>query len=311
MKLSIYIHVLSALTVISYSSKVKSISLDVGEILQKNESDKNVKDIMTNLQKNFKRAATMGIVIGTTRTARKMEANILQIIHELIKTIQGINMKQAVEKYQKIQTTIDRDKKAMEILTSAMNVALKSKSISEYRQALQKISNKGSMSKNPQPLKQLPKDKRELMKLAQRDVKSHLQFLRKSINATVHETITHMQQHKKKSEISSTPPAITSSIDSHVNDIFKHETYNLPLLYIRMPIWPIHQSNVESFYRFRRQNSDVSNAIDDDGQKENDEKVQGENDDEDDFGGDGFDAPEVGGGLAGLIAGLSGGEGGK
>ncbi|XP_070508301.1 uncharacterized protein [Chironomus tepperi] len=305
MKLYIYFHVLSALTVIIFSARIKNSSPNVSDILQKIQNASNVKDLMTNLQKNIKRAASMGIVMGTIKTARKMETNILTIIHEFIKTLQGSNMRQAVEKYQKIEDTIERDKKALEILTSAMNVAMGTETINDYRQALHKMSNNLSKSAKSQII---PKDKKELMKQAQNNVNSHLQFLRKTMNATVHETITHMQQPKKKSEISSTPSTITSSLDSHAKDIFKHETYNLPLLYIRMPIWPVHQSNLESFYRFRRQNDDdaTANAIDGDSPNEN-EKVDGDNDEDEEFG-DGLDSPLGGGGLAGLIAGLSGGE---
>jgi len=311
MKLYIYFYVLSALTVIIFSARVKNSSPQVSDILQKIQNTSNVKDLMTNLQKNIKRAATMGIIMGTAKTARKMETNILLLIHEFIKALQGSNMRQVIKKFQKIEDTIERDKKAMEILTSAMNVAMETKTNSDYRQALNKISNDISKSDKSQQQKIIPKDKKGLMKQAQNDVNSHLQFLRKTLNATVHETITHMQQPKKKSEISSTPSSITSSLDSHTNDIFKHETYNLPLLYIRMPIWPVHQSNLESFYRFRRQNDDdvTANAIDGDSPDEN-EKVEGENDEDEEFG-DGLDAPIGGGGLAGLIAGLSGGEEGK
>jgi hypothetical protein len=312
MKLYIYFYVLSALTVIIFSAKVKNSSPHVSEILQTLQNGSNVKDLMTILQKNIKRVASMGIIMGTAKTARKMETNILLLIHEFIKALQGSNMRPAIKMFQKIEDTIERDKKAMEILTSAMNVAMETKTISDYRQALNKISNDISKSdKSQQQQKIIPKDKKGLMKQAQNDVNSHLQFLRKTLNATVHDTITHMQQPKKKSEISSTPSSITSSLDSHAKDIFQHETYNLPLLYIRMPIWPVHQSNLESFYRFRRQNDDdvTANAIDGDSPTEN-EKVEGENDEDEEFG-DGLDAPIGGGGLAGLIAGLSGGEEGK
>ncbi|KAL7026628.1 hypothetical protein ACKWTF_005107 [Chironomus riparius] len=308
MKLYIYFHVLSALTVIIFSARVKNSSPNVSEILQKIQNASNVKDLMTNLQKNIKRAATMGIFMGTAKTARKMETNILILIHEFIKTIQGSNMRQAIEKFQKIEDTIERDKKAMEILTRAMNVAMDTKIIKDYRQALNKVSKDISKSDKSQPQKIIPRDKKELMKQAQNDVNNHLLFLRKTMNATVHETITHMQQPKKKSEISSTPSSITSSLDSHAKDIFEHETYNLPLLYIRMPIWPVHQRNLESFYRFRRQNGNdaTGNTIGGDIPNDN-EKVEGENDEEEEFG-DGLDPPIGGGGLAGLIAGLSGGE---
>jgi hypothetical protein len=160
------------------------------------------------------------------------------------------------------------------------------------------------------------------MQQLQAHVNSHLDYLRKNIDANESLNINNMNQPKKKvktkSEISSTPlPTVTSSssFNTHFNDIL---TYDLPApLYIR--IWPTihqqqqvnqHSNNVESFYRFRRQNNvDVSNN--DINDEEDSGKKEKQEDGEENF--DEFpEADPIGGnGLVSLIASLSGGEGGS
>lgn len=269
-------------------------------------NDKKIKDLTENIQKNLKNIATMGIMMGTAKTARKMETNILLLVHEFIKILQRGNMKQAANKFQKIEDTIERDKKSIEILSNTMNLAMKTKTLREYRQALHKISSAEKVSSEKKQLI-IPKDKRNLMKQLQTDVGEHLKFLRKKIDSTMHETISNVNQQKKKLEkVSSTSSTVTLPFNSntHANDIFKYETYDLPQLYIRMPILPIHQRNVESFYRFRRQN-------DDDIMDNNIENGQESSSGDDEEFGDGLDAPDGGGGIVGLIGNLSGGEGGN
>lgn len=293
----------------SASTKLSQLT-NVEDVLKTFKSDKNVKNLVENVQSNLKRAASMGIAVGTSKTARKMEINILQLINEFIKSIQGLNMKQTMMKYKKIEDTINRDKKAIEILSNAMKLASKTRTLREYRQELNKISENEHKANSTRNKDFIPKSKKELMKKLTGDVNEHVKFLRK----TVGETIIDMQQKRKtkqKSEIGSTPSTVTT-IDTPIKDNFKHQTYNFPQFYIRMPIWPFYDGNVESFYqqRFRRQNDDndddVTNEIDSVKEK------QQENDEEEDMFGDGFDAPDIGGGsLAGLIGSLSGGEGGK
>lgn len=296
-----------------------SANVQLNKIVKILEKDKNVKSFMKNFENNFKDIATLGLVMGTSKTAKRMEINILELLRNFIQSLQGSAMPRAIHNYQKIEDTIERDKKAIEILNNAMSLALDMKSLREYRQALNKISNEVENATNKQNTRFIPKDKKQLMQHAQSHVDSHIELLRKNVASTLQRTVESMQKTKKKekSEISSTPPATTTTTTTSqtnvmsLNDIFKHETLNLPQLYISMPLWSLpttiipNYHHVESFYhRFRRQNDENGeNSID--GDEKNEEK-------EEEFGNEEEgDALSGGGGLVGLIGSLSGGEGGS
>lgn len=299
-----------SLIVIASSGSVK-----LNKIVKVLENDKNVKNFMS----NFKEVGKLGLIMGTSKAAKKMEINILELLRDFIKTIQGFNLTKAVQKFQRIEDTIERDKKSIEILNNAMSLALEMKSLREYRQTLNKMLNDDN-TENKISTRHIPKDKKRLMQQLQKDVNSHVEFLRKNAALTMQNTLESIQQKnkkktmKEKSEISSTPPtiaAVTTTITS-INDIFKHEALDLPQLYIRMPIWSLipNYHVMESFYqRFRRQNEEAANEVDGESTKE--VKKEGE---EEDFGIDDEeegDTLSMGGGLVGLIGSLSGGEGGS
>lgn len=275
----------------------------LSKIVKVLESDKNVKNFMT----NFKEVAKLGIIMGTSKTAKKMEINILELLRDFIKTFKGFNLNKAVQKFQKIGDTIERDKKSIEILNNAMSLALEMKSLREYRQALNKMSS----DDNKINTRYIPKDKKGLMQQLKTDVNGHVEFLRKNAALTLQNTLESIKQKKKngeKSEISSTPTtitAVTTTTITSINDIFKHEILDLPQLFIRWPLLPNYH---DSFYqRFRRQN-EAENEVDtkiESSKEKKDEEEFGIDDEEE---GDAFSG---GGGLVGLIGSLSGGEGGS
>ncbi|KAG5683182.1 hypothetical protein PVAND_012478 [Polypedilum vanderplanki] len=295
MEFTVRFLILSAILVAVLSEK--SSKENIEKVIKVLQSDKNVKLLVENVEKNLKRAATLGVALGTEKATQKMQLNILQLLHDFIKTIQGANMRQTMMKYQKIEDTIDRDKKAVEILSNAIKLATKTETLDEYHSALKELSKNQTKSAQKQS-KFIPKSKIELMAKLKTDVDDHVNFLRKKVDTTVKETLDSMKLNEKKSEISSTLSTITSlSSSTHANDIFKHETYNLPQLLIRMPLWPV---GVESlnFYRFRRQNDDDVS----------DNEISNDKIDEENSNGDDFDESNDGGnGIAGLLGSLSGG----
>lgn len=269
----------------------------LSKILKVLEQDKNVKSFVENFGGNFKKAATMSLIMGTSNTAKRMELNILRLIQDIVKLFQANNMPKVMQKYQKIQDTIQRDKKSLDILNNALSLALQSKTLREYRQALSKLSNDDTSKST----KKVPKDKKQLMQQLYADVTNHIDFLRKN-SANVQDMLKSVQKKSLKHlEISSTPSTTTTTKKTQImpiKDIFKHETHNLLPLYV----WTVPNYQLESFYqRFRRQNE-----VDDVTEKNNEEEF-GSNDVEDEDG----DAFGGGGGLVGLIGNLSGGEGGS
>lgn len=253
---------------------------------------------VTQLQTNLKRAATMGIMLGTVKVEQQMESNIAKLLGDFMKSLHKPNMKQATKKLSEIETTMKRDKHAIDILKSALDLAMKTKTIGEYRLALNQIAVADVKTKktHPKPMKPTVGDMTSMVGELQSNIQSHLKQMRDKVGASVDATMKTM----KNSEIVSTPTTITSPGIVHMNDIFNRDIVRLPQLHVQVPAWPVYQIDVESFYRFRRQNDDKS-----EGQSEN----QVENDDEEDF--DGLAPPANNGGFAGLLAGLSGGDGGS
>lgn len=297
--------VIRAVIFCSLIAIASSENAKLNKIVKVLESDKNVKNLMN----NFKEVAKLGLIMGTSKSAKKMEINILELLRDFIKTFQNFNIFKAVQKFQRIEDTIERDKKSIEILNNAMELALEMKSLREYRQTLNKMSGDDTAA-NKLNTRHIPKDKKQLMNQLQSDVNSHVEFLRKNAASTLQNTLVSMQKKKEKSEISSTPPTITvvTTTITSINDIFKHDSLDLPQVY--MPIWPNYH-RVESFYqRFRRQNEEAANEVDGNSSKE---KKEGEEEfaidveEEEEEG----DALSGGGGLVGLIGSLSGGEGGS
>lgn len=301
MNFTIRILIICALVAIVKSAE----NVQLSKILKVLEKDKNVKNFVENIGGNFRKAATTSLIMGTKITAKRMEVNILKLIRDIVKAFQIDNMPQAMQKYQKIQDTIERDKKSLEILNNALSLALQTKTLREYRQALNKLSNE----ETTKDFKIIPKDKKQLMQKLYTDVNEHLNFLRKNAAATVRDTLESGQKKSSKNtEISSTPSTTTTTKKSEItsiNDIFKHETHNLLPLYVHMPVWTV-PSYAESFYqRFRRQNDDDDINVNNEIGEKNEEEFGNENDESE---GDAFGG---GGGLVGLIGSLSGGEGGS
>lgn len=251
----------------------------------------------------------MGIMLGAVKVEQQMELNIVKMLGDFMKSVHKSNIKQATKKSSEIETTMERDRHAIDILKSAMDLAMKTKTVHEYRLALNKIAVDDVKAKNELNHKKLTQkkpnkvvDKTTMVNELQANVQSHLKLIRDKVGASVQATMKTIDG-RKKSEIVSTPPTtVTSPSIVHMNDIFNRDIVRLPqLLHVQVPPWPVYQIDVESFYRFRRQNDDKSDEKNENQEKENDEE---------DFD-DGLAPPANNGGFAGLLAGLSGGEGGS
>ena len=253
-------------------------------------------------QKIVQQAATMGILMGTIKTEEKMEKNLLGLILELFQTYQKINNKEIGNKIKIIEDTMERDKRAIQILNNALNLAMKSKTVDEYRSELNKIAFENSHLKNAGQtdfqVKKESKDK--IMKSFKSDVIKHMTFLRKIVGDTVEKTMKNMEKDKKevlpikKVQILHKPFIIPTKEDQILNQ----NQFQVPEISIPMQYWPFTQLDFESFQRFRRQNVDKN---------QNQETAEAESENEGDLE---FENNPVSGngGLPGLIASLSGGE---
>ncbi|CAO1397416.1 unnamed protein product [Diamesa serratosioi] len=254
-------------------------------------------------QKTIQQATTMGILMGTIKTEEKMEKNLLGLILELFQTYQKINNKEIGNKIKVIEATMERDKRAIQILNNALNLAMKSKTLDEYRKELNKIALENSHSKNAgqinSKLKMETKDK--LMKGFKLDVIKHMTFLRKSVGDSTEKTMKNIEKDKKEvlpvRAVQIVPkPLLIPTLEEQFIPILNEN--HLQEISIPIQYWPFSQFDLESFQRFRRQNDDKS---------ENQVTVDIEKENEDDL--DFEDNPVSGnGGFAGLIASLSGGD---
>lgn len=277
----------------------------LSELIRVLQSNPNVQNGVSQLQQNFKRAATMGLMLGTVQVEKKMEVNVMKLLNEFLRNLQKSNTAAAIKKMKEIETTIYRDKQAIEILKNAMDLAMKTKTIRDYREALNKVAKADATSKNQKPKKTKEIDKK-MVKELQSNVQSHLKLMHNKVDASVRQTISSMGG-KKKSEIVSTPPTVTSP-NTHMTDIFNRDIVRLPQFHVQLPIWsPVYQLDVESFYRFRRQNDDEK----EDENEQSGNKVEDSKENEEEEFEDALGPPANNGGLAGLIASLSGGEGGS
>lgn len=261
----------------------------------------NVQKGVISLQEHLKHAAPFGVMLGAVKVEKAMEINLMKLISDFQKSLQRSDPTGARKKHKEIETTMERDKHAIEILMHAMALATKTKNISEYREALNKLAAKDSIGKN-QKIEPKPPKRFDDVKAS---VKNHMKIMQEKVDAAIKQAIESMEikTKKKTSQIVSTSPAITSP-NIHMNDIYNRDTVRLPPLYVQMPVWlPGYNIDVESFYRFRRQNDLVDNQIENSKEKT---KESEEEFDDDDLGN-----PSSNGGIGGLIASLSGGEGGS
>lgn len=278
----------------------------LNELIQVLQNNSNNKKGVSLLQNTLKTAATTGIMLGAINVEKQMEQNILRLLNEFYRNLQNSNMKAATRKMREIETSMERDQHAIEILKSSMDVALKTKNVREYRQALKKVaSDKTTRNKQENLTSTKEIDKKKINEL-QANVISHLFHIRDKVNKTVQEVMTTMKS-KQKPEKSSTSITITSQA-THMNDFLNRDIVQLPHYYFEMPSWPAYEFDLESFYRFRRQNKN-KNENDEKGSLEN--QVENSKESEGEEFEDALAPPSNNGGLAGLIASLSGGEGGS
>ncbi|CAO1406843.1 unnamed protein product [Diamesa hyperborea] len=247
----------------------------------------------------------MGILMGTIKTEEKMEKNLLGLVLELFQTYNKINNKEIGNKIKLIEETMERDKRAIQILNNALNLAMKSKTVDEYRNELNKIASEDSHSKNGEQVnfKLKMKSRDKLMKGFKLDVIKHMTYLRDSVGDTAGRTMKNFEMNKKKVlpvqvvQIDQ-KLAILPNVEEHFNEMLKLNQFQIPEITIPMQYWPFTQLDFESLQRFRRQNVDQNqNQVTVDVDLGTDEDLEFE------------DNPTPGnGGFAGLLASLSGGD---
>lgn len=317
----------------------------VGNLFRTLQNDSNVMKLLRNVQSNFLNVAITGLAMGSLSTEKRMESNLLILLNDFAKTARESNdTSKVAEKMKAIEKIMYRDRKSMEILVNAMDLVSKGKASRDFGQTMKNISKNKSEFKitNFRFTNKTNNNVENMINDLHERIKQHLKLMREKVNLSSNSAIenlrrnspTKQQQQSKSSPLTfpataansngkeklslviggSTPPSLTSASsiaandDIHLNEIFNHNTHHwLPQLYVQMPInyyLPLQETPTtfgESFYRFRRQNE---NENDDNRREKEKQDEAGEFDEEfETSSGDG------GGGILGLIAGLSSNEG--
>ena len=241
--------------------------------------------------------AAMGILIGTVNVEKRVEQNVLKKLAELQSQMRKKDNQGAARTIKQIDVGMERDMRAVEILTMALNLAMNPKLAKDNRKSLSPLVKPIKMKSSQ--LKLSPEKEAHRLET---EIRTFLLKTHEKVNATIHKTLKKMES-IKKSEMSSTSPPITSTTTAatvtHMNDITYYDKLHLPQLHVRVPIY---QFDVESLYRrFRRQNDD------DETPEINENKNENSEFDDDDV----FPMTSGNGGIGGLFASLSGGEGGS
>lgn len=276
--------------------------------------DPNVMKLVKNVQQNFLKAAIKGLSLGSVRTEQKMELNLLNLLNEFAITARVSNdPNEVAKKLKAIEKTMYRDKQSIEILSNAMDLVKRAKTIRDYRETMKDlVQHKADQKCSKLRINNSNNDVEKMIKELHERIKQHLTLMREKVHSNdlhvnSYSNLPKPQQKGKEKlshviRVGSTTSSLVTVDDIRLNEISK---YSLPQLYVRMPIsnYFYHPpATFESFHRYRRQNNE-----DDDVKimKANQSEDEGEFDDE--FASNSGDAG--GNGILGIIAGLSSNEG--
>lgn len=266
----------------------------------------------------LKKTATMGILVGAIQAEEKMEKNLMDMLLDLFKSVKlpKVSNKQTMQKMQAIESVMDRDKKAVRILNVAMTLAMASTSLMEYQNTLKSIAMEDVTSKKlklaeTKKSSSAPSNKQTMQKMdsLKKDVVDHIRFMRSTLTKSAEDTLKYLGATKK---IKSTSSPIQYQ-PLYQNEAMYFSAYDsLPMLISHLPYYQ-DQENFDSFEwmnRFRRQDDSLKKIfLDGQNTKQNENQITVDittDRNELDSGEiDKQDAPG-GGGIAGLIASLSG-----
>jgi hypothetical protein len=82
----------------------------------------------------------MGMLLGAIQAEEKMEKKLLNMCELLFKNLNILTSQEIAHKVNLIESQMLRDRKAMQILTNAIALAMNEKSVEEYRGVLRNIA---------------------------------------------------------------------------------------------------------------------------------------------------------------------------
>lgn len=97
-------------------------------------------------QDEIRRIATVGILAGAIKVEQNMNEHLAALTREFFKNFNSSTPEDNMEKLYNLEQTMERDRRAMEILGNALDFAIHSKSYEEYKEDMDEIARTSEIS---------------------------------------------------------------------------------------------------------------------------------------------------------------------
>lgn len=97
-------------------------------------------------QDEIRRIATVGILAGAIKVEQSMNVHLAALTREFFNNFNTSTPENNMEKLFNLEQTMERDKRAMEILGNALDFAIHSKSYEEYKEDIEEIARSSEIS---------------------------------------------------------------------------------------------------------------------------------------------------------------------
>lgn len=150
-------------------------------------------------QDEIRRIATVGILAGAVKVEQSMNEHLAALTREFFKNFNTSTPEDNMEKLFNLEQTMERDKRAMEILGNALDFAIHSKSYEEYKEDMEAIGRSSEIS---------------MLELAKKKFSTQMTTAQTPKGEKVGKLLK--QSHDLKSELIKRMQDVRSSINKHI-----------------------------------------------------------------------------------------------
>lgn len=153
-------------------------------------------------QDEIRRIATAGILAGAIRVERNMNKHLAELTQDFFKKFNSSTPEDNMEKLFDLEQTMERDKRAMEILGNALDFAINSKSYEEYKEDMDVIARSSEIS---------------MLELAKKKFSAQMTTHNTTKGQKVGKLLKN--SHDLKSELNKRVQEVRSSINKHIYSV--------------------------------------------------------------------------------------------
>lgn len=167
----------------------------------------------------FRRIATIGLLMGAIRSEEQMEKELIRMTHDLLDNFNTSSMAEKETKLKEISKFVQRDLRAMFILSSAIDLTQYNASVAEFRNAMKEFAQQGELLA-PKLDKLILKNGKSPVDTIRNFVTEHIRILRNTLMDRVSVSVASLQEetHKKRS-LASQPIVVYSTENIEANTI--------------------------------------------------------------------------------------------